>query len=59
MVAERFDQRRLAGWLARALLACERLDRLPTRYRTAYYLALRAEKPAAGPPRLDPSGKRV
>jgi SAM-dependent methyltransferase/GNAT superfamily N-acetyltransferase len=59
MVAERFDQRRLAGWLARALSACERLDRLPTRYRTAYYLALRAEKPAAGPPRLDPSGKRV
>ena len=49
IAAEHFRLPRFAGVLARALRACERLGRLPTRYWTGYYLALRAEKPVAGP----------
>ena len=36
--------RRLAAWLLRGLRMFETLGRWPTRYRTAYYLAFRAEK---------------
>jgi SAM-dependent methyltransferase len=43
-LAERLGAARLGGLLGRALGAFERLEGWPTRYRTGYYLAFRAQK---------------
>ena len=43
-LAERLNAPRLQRLLGRALAAFERLEHWPTRYRTGYYLAFRAEK---------------
>lgn len=45
-LAGRLRSRRVAVWLLRALGMFETLGRWPTRYRTGYYLAFRAEKRA-------------
>jgi SAM-dependent methyltransferase len=45
-LASRLGSRGLADRLARTLAMFEALGRWPTRYRTGYYLAFRAEKPA-------------
>ena len=44
-LASRFCQRKLENLISSFLAAFERLERLPTRYWTGYYIALRAEKP--------------
>jgi SAM-dependent methyltransferase len=49
-LAERLNASRLQRLLGRALAASERLERWPTRYRTGYYLAFRAEKRGASAP---------
>jgi SAM-dependent methyltransferase len=49
-LTERLNAIRLRRLLAPALDAFERLERWPTRYRTGYYLALRAEKRRATGP---------
>lgn len=43
-LAERLNAPRVQRLLGRTLAAFERLERWPTRYRTGYYLAFRAEK---------------
>jgi SAM-dependent methyltransferase len=53
-LAGRLRWPRVSGWLGRVLTAFESLERWPTRYRTGYYLAFRAEKrtePSSGPGR--------
>jgi SAM-dependent methyltransferase len=42
----RLRSRRFAAWLLRGLRTFEMLGRWPSRYRTGYYLAFRADKPA-------------
>ncbi|MGH7314734.1 MAG: GNAT family N-acetyltransferase [Candidatus Rokuibacteriota bacterium] len=57
-LAGRRRWRWMAAGLERALWSFEALGRWPTRYRTGYYLALRAEKRGSEvPPRLDPCSR--
>jgi len=49
-LAERLNAAPLRAFVARALNAFETLERWPTRYRTGYYLAFRAEKRRAKAP---------
>jgi SAM-dependent methyltransferase len=54
-LAERFNAPRVQRLLGRTLDAFERFERWPTRYRTGYYLAFRAEKRGStAAPSLDP-----
>src|SRR5207249_1267120 len=58
-LAESCNAPRLERLLGRTLRAFERLERWPTRYRTGYYLAFRAEKRASpAAPSLDQGCER-
>jgi SAM-dependent methyltransferase/GNAT superfamily N-acetyltransferase len=58
-LAERLNVPRVQRRIGRILDAFERLERWPTRYRTGYYLAFRAEKlPSTAAPSLDPGSDR-
>jgi SAM-dependent methyltransferase/RimJ/RimL family protein N-acetyltransferase len=46
-LGERLHAARLLRWLGSVLDAFEGLERWPTRYRTGYYLAIKAEKPCS------------
>jgi SAM-dependent methyltransferase len=46
-IADKLGTAAVSRWLGRLLVRCERLQRWPTRYRTGYYVALRARKPGA------------
>jgi len=47
LLTERLGSARLDRALGRVLTSFDRLEKIPTRYRTGYYVAVRAEKPVA------------
>ena len=55
MLVERLGWPSLQSLIARFLDSSERLERWPTRYRTGYYIALRAQKGRRGDPPCDTS----